>query len=503
MFVTLTATTILVYALLAGMVGLVVYRWRALFLRGVPELSATGLSLFRVALGVALFRAMAVHLHLPDVVAPGGPASEEALWQPWSWVDYLAGHWNLRDAIQMATLVAIVAFAVGLYARIAYLLVAAGFVVRLMVSQQYGVGSHAWVILPLALAPLVIVPWSEGISVDNVIRRWRGKSVRVRPPGPYYGIAIWAPGLALGVAFLAAAASKLLVTGTEWVTSGAVRYHWVEDHLDAPVSWGTWIAGHEQLSIMTSAVGVGMEALFVTHVLFRSQWIRASYGFVALSLLGGFYLFQGVYWYAWWLLLLAFVPWDAIVGLVRRVAGISTGAEGSSVSLGVSSTSATRWYGGIAAIAAVVSVQQLAIWRADVEQMPFFSNYPMYSGTWDSPEAFNKGLAPVKFYRYEYLQKETDGQVRNISDRVLSAGIDSALRDAVLAQLRYPGEPLEASTRELLHKASASYEDRFGARLTKVRVVSHARVFDFKHGELRRGPDPPTITIDLQALTVS
>ncbi|MBA3327086.1 MAG: hypothetical protein H0T43_02135 [Solirubrobacterales bacterium] len=501
MLVTLTATTILVYALLAGMVGLVVYRWRALFLRGVPELSATGLSLFRVALGVALFWAMAVSLRLPDVVAPGGPESEAALWQPWSWVDYLAGHWNLRDAIQMATLVAIVAFAAGLYARTAYLLVAAGFLVRLLVLQEYGVGSHAWVILPLALAPLVIVPWGEGLSIDNLFRRWRGRPSRVRPLGAHYGLAIWVPGLVLSSALFAAAASKLAESGTEWVTGGAVRYHWAEDHLSAPVSWGAWIAAHEDLSILLSAVGVAVEALFLTHLFFRSQWIRASYGLAAMSLLLGFYAFQGVFWFAWWLLLLAFVPWEAIAGLVRRVARLSINAD-EPVTHAVSINNAPRWYGGIAVITAVVCVQQLAISRADVEQMPFFSNYPMYSGTWDSPDAFNEGLAPVKFYRYDYLTRDTGGQFKNISGRVLSAGIDSALRDAVLAQLRYPDEPLEPSTRELLVKAEADYEEQFGSPLIEVRIVAHAREFDFEHGGLRRRRDPPAITVDLQTLTV-
>lgn len=500
MLVALTPIALLAYALLALLASAIAYRFRRLLLGGIPHISAEAMGLYRIVFGAALFWLMANLLRLPDTSAPGGSASEAALWDPWPWVEYLATHWHVRDALQIATLVAIGCFTLGLRARVAYVLVAAGFVVRLLVAQEYGVGSHAWVLLPLVLAPLVLVPWSDGLSVDNFIRRRRRRPPRGRGPGPHYGLAVWFPGFVLGCVWAAAAGTKIRKTDWEWVTSGAVRYHWAEDHLSAPLSWGAWVATHHDLAVLFSAAAVAIEALFITHVLFRSEWIRLAYGFLALSLLAGFYAFQGVFWHAWWIPLLAFLPWEAIVRFAKRQAG----RDSPSALSARPSSAPARWYAAVAVIVAVIGVQQLAISRADVEQMPFFSNYPMYSSTWESPDAFNEIVAPTKFYTYEYEDVDGGGtQPTDITTRVKALRVDSALRDATTWRFRYPGEPLDPSTQAAVAKARASYEQRFGVPLRRVRVTSHARVFDFNDGRLRAAHAAPPVMIDLRTLRVS
>jgi hypothetical protein len=480
----LTPAQLLVYGVLAVITGAVLYRFRRFLLRGIPDLSATALGLFRLALGAALLYGMNEVLRLPDAAAPGGNADEAILWQSWGWVDYLAGHWNVRDAFYVATLVAIVAFTAGLFARLAYVAVVVGFLVRLLVAQEYGSVSHVWVLYPLVLVPLVVVPWGDGLSVDELIRRRRGLPSAARPPGPRYGVAVWLPGLALGIVWLAAAAAKLGRSGIEWATEGAVRYHWAEDHLSAPVSWGAWIAGHEAVAIAFSVAGLATEALFITHVLFRNEWVRLAYGLAGLGLLAGFYLFQGVFWFPWWSVLLVFLPWQAIAS------AIDSRAVGSAATRAMPDA---RWYAALAGIVAVMLVQQVAISRGGIEQMPFFSNYPMYSNTSASPEAFNRQRAPVKWYRYTILRE--DGT--DITAEADSLGLATAIQDVVAWRLREPDLPLDPGLQQALAEAHAVYEQETGERLASVRVAVDRREFDFTGGELRDLADPAPVELDL------
>lgn len=480
----MTLPQLLVYGVLAVIAGAVLYRFRRRLLGGIPDLSATALGLFRLAFGAALLYGMNEVLRLPDAAAPGGSADEAVLWEAWGWVDYLAGHWNVRDAIYVATLVAIVAFTLGVFTRVAYVAVVAGFLVRLLVAQEYGFVSHVWVLFPLVLVPLVVVRWGDGLSVDELLRRRRGLPSAARPPGPHYGVAVWLPGLALGIVWLAAAVAKLGRSGIEWATEGAVRYHWAEDHLSAPVSWGAWIAGHEEVAIAFSVAGLLAEALFITHALVRNQWVRLGYGLTALALLSGFYLFQGVFWFPWWSVLLVFLPWQALASAL--------GDAGSAAARG---TPSPRWYAVLAAIVAVMLVQQVAISRGGIEQMPFFSNYPMYSNTSESPEVFNRQRAPVKWYRYTILRE--DGT--DITAETESLGLASAIQDAVAWRLREPDLPLDDDLRQALATAHAAYVQRSGEPLPSVRVVVDAREFDFTGGDLRDLPDPAPVELDLAA----
>ena len=489
-----TPVALSAYTSAAVLAGIVAYRFRHIVLRGIPELSAPALGLYRIVLGCGLFWLMAVALRLPDTAASGGSEAEAAIWDPWPWVEHLAAHPELRDALQMATLVVICAFTVGLYARAAYLLVVAGFVVCLLVAQEYGVGSHAWVLFPLILVPLCVVPWGDGLSMDSLVRRWRGHPARARPPGVHYGIAVWMPGLVLGCVWAAAAAAKIGKTNWEWITSGAVRYHWAEDHLVAPSSWGGSLAGHEILAIALSAAAVGIEALFITHVLFRSEWVRLAYGLVGISLLFGFYVFQGLFWYAWWIPLLAFVPWVAIVNLAQRATKHAPSALPASR---LATRPTKRWYASVAAIVAAVSVQQLAVSRAGIEQMPFLSSYTMYSNTWPSAAAFNKAVAPTKFYRYQIFRVSRERAVTDITRPLRVAGLDSPLRDAAAWSGRYPGRRLGSSMQQALVDARSAYKQLLGVPVRRVRVVTHARVFDFGSGRLVAVPSPAAVEIKI------
>jgi len=104
--------------LLALVIAAIVHRFRHVFLRGIPDLSADAVGILRVVFGFVLF-GLLDRLALPDAVGGPGSPREAVLWEPWGWVEYLAAHWDVRDALHVATYVAVCAFTVGAFTRIA------------------------------------------------------------------------------------------------------------------------------------------------------------------------------------------------------------------------------------------------------------------------------------------------------------------------------------------------------------------------------------------------
>ena len=161
------------------------------------------------------------------------------------------------------------------------------------------------------------MPWGDGLSIDDMVRRFRGKPAPERRS--VYSLAIWLPALLLGSAWLAAAYAKLSHSGFAWVTGGAVRYHFVSDAHRAKSDWGLWIASHPKAAVAASAGGLLFEATFILAILFRNHWIRFAFALGAISFLAGLYYFQGIEWRAWWILVLALFPWEPLANGIRRL----------------------------------------------------------------------------------------------------------------------------------------------------------------------------------------
>ena len=136
-------------------------------------------------------------------------------------------------------------------------------------------------------------------------------SQRCAACGLRYGYSVWVPGLVVGVAYAAAAWAKLNVPPgwTDWVLNGTVEYHFIGDSVNAPVDWGLQFARFPFAAILASFGVVAIEAGLVTAAFVRNEWYRLTLGVAALLLFSGFYLFMGVFWPAWWILLLSFLPW--------------------------------------------------------------------------------------------------------------------------------------------------------------------------------------------------
>jgi hypothetical protein len=136
-----------------------------------------------------------------------------------------------------------------------------------------------------------------------------------------------------------------------------------------------------------------MEAAVITTAFVRNQWYRLAVGAAAVPLAGGFYLFMGVFWPSWWILLMALLPWQWIshrfgpalesMEVTREIP--SRGPEASS----------SGWLRAVQlALVVVVVTQQLVSSGLKVERVPIFSWYDMYSSTYESPEHWAASRSP-------------------------------------------------------------------------------------------------------------
>ncbi len=222
---------------------------------------------------------------------------------------------------------------------------------------------------------LLLVPWGDAPGLLNA---WRQKPhADLRPAvSRRYGLAFWIPMFTLGLAYLAAAYAKLAVSGTQWITGGAIRYFLVVDGHNAPGSLWRVVAANDGLSVLLSFGAVATEATIIVGALWYSPMLATAAGLGAVALHGGFWILQGVWWPFWWALLPAFLPWTAIAARLRRSP--------------VSRAPNVEAPGILAACGVLVFVlTQGAASLLQVERPPLLSNFPMYSDVqWESKDAF-------------------------------------------------------------------------------------------------------------------
>ena len=275
--------------------------------RGIPETTATTAGVFRIAFGICLLWFFWSH--------PESANSLEATFEPViegdlhaAVLEWLRAHPYIVDALMPWLLFTGIAFTVGLFTRLTYALFVAGAVLWLFVATTHD-STHPHSTLGLALVALLPSRWGDRLSVDS----WRFRKDPA-PGGKRYGYSVWVPSLVFGIAFAAAAWAKLTRTSRlgDWILNGSVKYHFITDAHNAPVDWGLQLAGHPWLAVAASFGAVAVELLVITAAFSRSEWYRMFMGAAAIGLLGGFWLFMGVFWPGWWILLLAFLPWQRL-----------------------------------------------------------------------------------------------------------------------------------------------------------------------------------------------
>lgn len=332
--------------------------------RGIPALSPRELAIFRLAFGIALLLYISLQPFPRDVMprALQRPDVQMGALAPMQW---LAAHPSAVRAGQYGAAIAAGLFAVGILPRLLFAVAVAG-TIQWLLALSLQADGHPFGVFMLPLLGLLVVPW------DGAPPLWRiGEADGV--PDRRYGYAPWLLSLGLGIAWAGAAWAKLR-DGPGWVINGAVRYHFVTDYGNAHVDWGLAIATMPRLAIALSAGAVLIEASTITAAFVKSPVIRLAVGLAAMSVLVGFYLFQGLMWHAWWLLLLGFLPWHWGHPAAEPYAQLN------------------RWSVSRAQIAVVVFLlaQQLVMSAAFLEFPPLASRYDMYSKAHESPEAFDR-----------------------------------------------------------------------------------------------------------------
>jgi hypothetical protein len=384
--------------------------------RRIPAASAEQVAALRVVFGVAL-----VALFLQQRVGPASAlqstnaltALHQWLIAPFVRAPFLT-QWVLPWLLCWTAL-----FIVGAGSRVSYLMLTLGAIAwaALMTTR---LGYHMVSALLVALVCLIPSRWGDAWSVDAWWRRRRpGAAVKARSPREY-GYTIWMPGVVIGVVFAAAALAKLRESGVAWILNGTVKYHFLSDAASAPLDWGLRVGLYPNLAVALSFVAILIESLIVVGVFARSYVYRAAAGIAAAALLGGFALFQGLFWPAWWLLLVSFLPWHRLVrqSMPVQSADASFRADGARLRLQP-------------LIVIVFVAQQLLVSGLSLEAGPALSTYGMYSNTYDSPEAYESQSTTSYWLT-------SDGRQCNVSEHVARAvasahsGSDAApARDAV------------------------------------------------------------------------
>ncbi|MBI4888832.1 MAG: hypothetical protein HY824_17165 [Acidobacteria bacterium] len=318
--------TLLFYACLVGLIvaafstsfGVDRYSgFAAIVTRGIPELPAEALGFFRMCFAAFLF----VAVNRRRLVVDTAFLERDRVFD-WRWIDWLIARPDLVARLETAMLALLILFGLGVLTRLAYGLFAACLVVWIAVLIQLATNIHVWELSFLTVLTLLPVPWGDAFSADEMIRRWRGREAHRGHAGKRFGYAVWMPGFVLGAVWAGAAYSKLEESGLNWILGGAVKYHWVIDAPAARVDWGLWVASHHWAAVTMSAFGVGLETVFIAAAFARTSGVRTALAIVlGMPLLLGFFLFHGVRWWPWWLVLVSFaVPWDALYrALASRV----------------------------------------------------------------------------------------------------------------------------------------------------------------------------------------
>ena len=423
-------------------------RW---LLERVPPLSPLALALFRVALAAAL--AFAVDRSLSEDRRP---------------LCYLL----------------LGAFAIGLLPRVALALFA------FFVTRAYtgSLDDHD-IALPLkTIWLLVLVPWGRGPGVEELVRRLAGGRFTTEPSRAY-GLAIWIPTAMLGIAYAAAAWAKLDDGGLSWITSGAVRFIFIADAPRAPTEWGRMIAASDTWSVLLSAVTILLEAGMIAVAIWSRPSVRFACGLLALGLHVGFYLLQGLFWTWWWVLLVAFLPWQEIATVMQRALARGQLVAPPAPVKGLSALTATLIF--------LAVLQQPIVSLFRYEYLFMFSDFPMYANV------YGVGVSKAEYAAFanQYYQPPPIVSFNPPIDRQLrEVGAGEALVELVRNMARKTVTP-EAAAQAIVPVA-ARYTERFGAA-PSVDAFVDTWQFDWTTASFKpRAQSRLVATIDLGAGTL-
>lgn len=425
----------------AGAAGLLPRALRKWLERGVPAATAGAAGLFRIVFGGCVLAYV-----MYEGINPGllqSPAAGVAQGPYGTVVRWLATHPAVVQQLDAILVSTGLLFIAGIFTRVTFACFVAAFLMWACIFTL-GTTTHAVGTLGMTLICLIPAPWGDRLSIDSWLRARRGDPA-FRASGRHYGYAFWIPRLVFGVAFLAAAWSKVR-GGPDWILNGTIKYHFLTDFDHALVSWGPLLTQSHGIAVGMSAAAVAVEAIAITAAFSRSDGYRIAVGALCLSLLAGFALFQGVFWWGWWILLLAFLPWQ----------------RWSTAPAGAVHAAALRPLQ--AGIAVLLLLQQIAVSGAQLEARPMLSAYDMYSASYGSVDEYEASTNLV--YRVVLLR---NGERRELGNCVLEDRAAASVPAAVAG---------DARTRAYLRDAIAECTDDI-APGTELVLEGDRRVYDW------------------------
>jgi hypothetical protein len=343
----------------------------------IPDATAEAAGLFRAVFGIAVLMFV-----LRRPVGDGWTTEQ---------VNVLSGPHELlvrffRDVPSIAGLIPIwiafwgSLFIVGAFTRVAFALTTLG-VFTWAILYTTRITYHTVCALLVTLLCLLWSRWGDAWSLDAI---WRRRGAHRAAPKEY-GFTVWMPSLVLGVVFAAAAFAKLRESGIAWILNGTVKYHFLTDSRQSMVDWGVRLGQYHSIAVLLSFGAIAIESLVIFGVLSRLYRYRLIAGASALCLLAGFSLLQGLFWPAWWILLLSFLPWH----LRAPEAGGPERTEASHIDLGPR----RLLHPPAVTIVVVFLAVQLVVSLLKLEVSPLISTYDMYSTTYASTAEYEQKAA--------------------------------------------------------------------------------------------------------------
>lgn len=429
--------------------------------RWIPELDAGALGAFRIALGCGfIWIAWTIDVRWMPLERQRHFATPDL-----SFVHGLAASPRACDLLEWIMLAAAVCFTAGVRARAAYAAFVLTFGLYTLVTLE-GSSAHDLGLPLVTFLGWLAVPWDRPVST-----------------GQERGFAIWWPGLTLGAALFAAAYAKLARSGVEWITGGAVKYHFVSDAANAPIDWGLWVASHHEAAVLFAFAAILLEAAFIVNIFMRTPAARMAAGAAGVALFLGLYLFQGIFWRPWLVLLLAFAPWGRLNGRQREAALPGRASRDAVASAQV------------IAVVGLVLVQLYAS-AAAVEAEPLVSSFPMYSSTFASPRDYDTD-ARLRLTRV--VEARAEGRDVTAAFRNLPDGDRDLL--VVLAEDPDGGEALLAEDDGRPRATLCEdYRRVLGGLPAEIALALERRTFDWENGRFNENVRIATSPVALRTL---
>jgi hypothetical protein len=179
---------------------------------------------------------------------------------------------------------------------------------------------------------------------------------------------------------------------------------------------------------------------------------------------------QGVFWPAWWALLLAFLPWNRIAAQRKR----------NAISLPTATVSPTPTW--VSRVLVLLVGIQLTASLSGTEHEPLISDFPMYSHTYSSPASFNE-VYGISGRRYSFYVSRDSGCAENVTPEVES--VSNLLQSMIKLVERLdttPREGFDPSLEPVTATLLATVNERREDHGDTIMVQATSPFFDFKTG---------------------